>query len=58
MRQSRWMADANGNPKTYYNKKTWYNHRKKMMSADAAVLFPHIDGSGKGKDTVKNIQIY
>jgi hypothetical protein len=43
---------ANGNPKSYDNKKTWYNHRKKMMSANAAVLFPHIDDSGKGKETV------
>ena len=31
------MADGNGNPKTYNNKKTWFNHRKKMMLTNAAV---------------------
>ena len=40
------------------NKKTWYNHRKKMMSANAAVLFPNIDNNGKGKETETKHSIY
>jgi hypothetical protein len=58
LRKSRWIADANGNPKAFNNKKTWYNHRKSMMSANAAVLFPHIDDSGKGKETVTKHSFY
>ena len=58
LRKSRWIADANGNPTAFNNKKTWYNHRKKMMSTNAAVLFLHIDDSGKGKETVTKHSFY
>jgi hypothetical protein len=58
LRKSRWMADGNGNPKTYNNKKTWFHHRKKMMLTNAAVLFTHIDDSGKGKETETKHSIY
>ncbi len=58
LRYSRWKANANGNPKSYNNKKTWYSHRKKMMSTNAAVLFPQIDDSGKGKETQTKNSIY
>lgn len=58
LRYSRWKANANGNPKQYTNRFTWSSHRKKMMTVNAAVLFPHIDDSGKGKETETKHSIY
>jgi hypothetical protein len=50
LRYSRWLADANGNPKQYLNRKTFSSHKKKMLalSPTAVVLFPHIDCNGTG----------
>jgi hypothetical protein len=47
-RYSRWLSDGNGNPKVYTNRKTYHNHKQKMLAMvpAAAVLFPHIDTNG------------
>ncbi|KAI8898722.1 hypothetical protein BC833DRAFT_648498 [Globomyces pollinis-pini] len=48
-RYSRWIADSNGDPKMYSNRKSFHSHKKSMLHKrpEPKILFPHIDIDGK-----------